>query len=158
MIKSPRGDYSPKNPGKRVHQNPGGNWFRNDLLQKNGKISSTHSVYQPLLWWFVALILISQLNCSNERKPHYHVVGTTPKTELKNLPSIHTSSMNEICDVLNWGESRTKNLTRPKMVLPTVGVHLGDLQISVCVATENETSKKNREFKIKLHKDFIKSN
>ena len=39
MIKNPCGDNSPKNPGKRVPQNPGGNWTENELARNstNGK-------------------------------------------------------------------------------------------------------------------------
>ena len=158
--KSPRGDNSPKNPGKRVHQNPGGNRCRNDLLPKRGKVNSTYPVYQRLLWWFVALILISQHNCSSERKSHYQVAGTTSKTEQKNLSSIHTSSTNESCNVFNGGENRTKKLTRPKMVLTTVSAYLGYLKILVCKATESETSKKSVNLKLnytKISLDLIRT-
>ena len=44
-IKSPRGDYSPKDPGKRVHQNPGENRIKNDSTRTTAKNDQKNRAY-----------------------------------------------------------------------------------------------------------------
>ena len=55
--KSPRVNYSPKNPGKRVHQNPEGNRSENDVIRKLAKSKTKTAPKLKGKWVFILLVL-----------------------------------------------------------------------------------------------------